>query len=41
MQIKQHKINNLDIVLCPMETSSTTVEILAKAGSVNENKQNN
>jgi len=41
MQISEHKINWLNMILAQMDSSSTTVEILAKAGSINENKQNN
>ena len=41
MQISEHKINWLNVILAQMDSSSTTVEILAKAGSINENKQNN
>jgi len=38
MKIKEYKLSNLNIVLAHMDTSSTTVEVLAKAGSINEKK---
>ena len=41
MQISEHKINWLNVIVAQMDSSSTTVEILAKAGSINENKKNN
>lgn len=42
MKYEIKKINGLDCVFIPMkDANSTTVEILAKAGSVYENKQNN
>ncbi len=42
MHHKLKKINNIDCLFVPMESSnSTTIQILVKAGSVYENKKNN